>query len=242
MRNFILAGVLIGTMAVAWIVWRDRSPAPVATGASTLEGAAPIIVKEPVDFSKRTFDPANPPSDMPPLSPGESAECVSDFLSNATVSGKTWRTDATHGTVTVTQIKVTLQLNVTIWTPADVSAHVMEHEEGHRQISEHYYQTADQLAAQIAAGYIGKQVEITGADLNAESMNALRQMGAEITSEYDKELNPNPTQLLYDSITDHSRNDVAVQEAVDHALKNVSVESAPASGDPPASADPPQNR
>jgi hypothetical protein len=52
-------------------------------------------------------------------------------------------------------------------------------------------------------------------------------MGAEITAEYDRELNPEPTQLLYDSITDHSRNEVAVQDAVDHALKNASIESAP---------------
>lgn len=230
MRNLILVSVLLGTIAVAWIAWRDRAPAPAAQGQ---EASAPVVVKEPVNFSQRSFDPANPPSDMPPLSPGESAECVSDFLSNATVSGKTWRSDATHATLTVTEVKVALQLNVTIWTPADVSAHVMEHEEGHRQISESYYETADQLAARIAAGYMGKQVEIAGADLNAESMNALRQMGAEITAEYGKELNPNPAQLLYDSITDHSRNDVAVAEAVDHALKNVSVESVPDAADPP---------
>lgn len=240
MRNLILAGVLLCTIAVAWIAWRDRTPSP---AAPIQETAAPMVVKQPVNFSTRTFDPANPPSDMPPLSPGESAECVSDFLSNATVSGKTWRTGATHGTVTVTQVRVTLQLNVTIWTPANVSAHVMEHEEGHHQISEYYYQTADQLASRIAAGYMGKQIEITGKDLNAESMNALQKIGAEITVEYDKELNPNPAQLLYDSITDHSRNDVAVQEAVDHALKNVSVESSPAaSADPAAPADPPPNQ
>lgn len=232
-------GLLLGTIAIAGIAWRDRASSPAAPAQ---EQAAPIVIKQPIHFSQRTFDPANPPSDMPPLTPGETAECVSDFLADATVSGKTWRTDAAHATVTVSQVKVTLQLNVTIWTPADVSAHVMEHEEGHRQISESYYQTADQLAARIAAGYMGKQVEITGSDLNNESMNSLQQMGAEITEEYDKELNPNPAQLLYDSITDHSRNDVAVQEAVDHALKNVSVESAPDAADPPAGADPPQNR
>src|SRR5260370_41375724 len=31
----------------------------------------------------RTFDPAAPPADMPPLSTGESAECESNFVSNA---------------------------------------------------------------------------------------------------------------------------------------------------------------
>ena len=188
----------------------------------------PVIIKQPVNFTNRTFDPANPPSDMPPLTPGENAECGSDFISNADLSGQTREADATHGTVTVTGIKVELQLNITIWVPADVTQRVIEHEEGHRQISEYYYQTAEQLAEQIAENYMGKEIEVAGADLNAESTKALQQMAEEITREYNRELNTEPTQLLYDTITDHSRNGVVAQEAVDHALKNASVEAAPA--------------
>jgi hypothetical protein len=194
-----------------------------------------VIVKQPVNIATRTFDPANPPADMPPLpSGGEIAQCDSNFESSASVGGEAQRADATHAVITVNQIKVTLGLNVTIWVPAGASQRVAEHEEGHRQISEYYYQTADKLAAQIAARYMGKQVAINGADLDAEFHKALQQIGAEMTEEYDKELNTNPAQLLYDTITDHSRNDVAVQDAVDHALKNAAVESAqPASADPP---------
>ena len=107
----------------------------------------------------------------------------------------------------------------------DASQHVIEHEDGHRQISEYYYQTAGKTAERIAASYIGKQVIISGADLHAESSKALQQMGAEITDEYIKELNPEPAQLLYDSITDHSRNEVVAKEAVDHAIKNVAIEA-----------------
>ena len=73
------------------------------------------------------------------------------------------------------------------------------------------------------ATYIGKRVEISGADLNAESNKALQQMATEITEEYNRELNPEPTQLLYDTITDHSRNEVMVQDAVAAALKNVAM-------------------
>ena len=162
---------------------------------------------------------------MPALRAGENAECGSDFISNTNVSGQMRRTDATHATLTITQVKVTLQLNLTIWVPADVTSHVTEHEEGHRRISEYYYQTADQLAGRIASNYIGKQVEVSGADLNAESNKVVEQMAAEITAEYNRQLDTEPTQLLYDSITDHSRNEVAAQDAVDHALKNVSIES-----------------
>jgi hypothetical protein len=120
-----------------------------------------------------------------------------------------------------------LQLQITVWVPADVTQHVIDHEQGHRQISEYYYGTADKLAERIAAHYMGKEIEITGTDLNAESTKALQQVAAEITDKYNRELNTEPTQLLYDTITDHSRNGVLAEQAVDHALKNVSMESTP---------------
>ena len=188
---------------------------------------APVLtIKEPVAFASHTFEPAAPPTDMPPLAPGENAECDSAFLSNASVRGESRQTDATHAFVTITQIKMTLQLNINIWVPAGVTQHVIEHEDGHRHVSEHYYKTADKVAERIAATYMGKQVEVTGTDLGAASSKMLQQMATDITDEYNKELNPGPTQLLYDTITDHGRNEIVVKDAVAHALKNTTVESA----------------
>ena len=220
LRRILVVCLLLGLLILGWLSWRN-----LPARGQPKETAQPIVSKQPVNFAQRTFDPAAPPPDMPPLTAGENAECVSDFNSSANVSGQSRRTDATHATITITQIKVTLQLNITIWAPADASPHVIEHEQGHRQISEHYYQNADKLAERISSTYIGKQVEVAGTDLDAQTNIALQQMASEITEEYGKQLNPNPAQLLYDSITDHSRNDVVVQEAVDHALKNVSIES-----------------
>jgi hypothetical protein len=185
----------------------------------------PTIVKRPVAFAQRAFDPAAPPADMPPLSAGEAAECDSNFLSNASVRGETRRTDATHATVTVTHISVTLQLDITIWVPTGASQHVLEHEGGHREISEYYYQAADKVAAGIASTYMGERLEITGTDLGTESTKALQQVAAEINEQYKKQLSPGPTQLLYDSITDHGRNDVPAKDAVDHAIKNALIEA-----------------
>jgi hypothetical protein len=176
-------------------------------------------------FASHTFDPAASPAGMPPLAPGENAECDSEFLSNASVLGEPQQTDATHATITVTQVKLALRLNINIWVPAGVTQHVIDHEEGHRQISEYYYQTADKLAERIAAKYMGRQVEITGTDLGRESTKMLQQMATDITDEYSRELNPGPTQRLYDAITDHSRNEVVVKDAVAHALKNTAIES-----------------
>jgi hypothetical protein len=221
--------LLLGVLILGWINWRDSS-----SRQQPKEQAQPIITKQPANFAQRTFDPASPSPDMPPLTSGENAECVADFLSNANVSGQTRRADATHGTVMVTQIKMTLQLNVTVWVPADVTPHVLEHEEGHRRISEFYYQTAEKIAGRVAGTYMGKEVEISGPDLNAESVQALQRLASEITDEYDRELNTEPTQLLYDSITDHSRNEVVAGEAADHAIKNISMESDPQANPEPS--------
>jgi hypothetical protein len=220
LRRIIVVCVLLGALVFGWLKWRDSS-----SREQLKESAGPTINKLPVHITKRTFDPSNPPADMPSMTPGETAECDSNFVSSAVLNGDTHQTDATHATVTITRIKITLQLNITIWTPADVSPHVIEHEDGHRQISEVYYQTADKVAERIAERYMGKQVDISGADLDAESSKLLQQMAAEITAEYGKELNPEPAQLLYDNITDHSRNEVVAKDAVAHALKNVAIES-----------------
>jgi hypothetical protein len=220
LRGLIVLCVLLGMLLFGWFMWRDRS-----SRRQLSEAPVPTINKQPVAFANRTFDPAAPPTDMPPLASGETAECDSEFLSSASVRGESRQTDATHATVTITQIKMTLQLNVNIWVPIGVTQHVIEHEQGHRQISEYYYLTADKVAERIAATYMGKQVEITGTDLGAESNKVLQQMAGDITDEYKKELSPGPTQLLYDDITDHGRNEVVVKDAVAHALKNIAIES-----------------
>ena len=216
MRRLLLLGVLAAAVIVGWAAWRRNSPRH-----RSGESSAATIVKEPDVFVTRTFDPAAPPSEMPAATPGENAACDSEFLSSAKVSGETQQTDATHATLVVTQVNVTLQLNITVWVPNGVSQHVVEHEEGHRQISEYYYQTADKVAERIAAIYMGKQIEISGTDLNAESNSELQKMATEITDQYKKELNPEPSQLLYDTITDHSRNEVVVKDAVTAAIKNI---------------------
>jgi hypothetical protein len=212
--------ISVAALVFGWITWRN-----VSSHQQYRETSLPIIIKQPVAVANRTFDPTAPPTDMPPLSGGEIAACDSDFQSNASVRGESRQTDSTHATVTITQVKMTLQLNINIWVPTGATTRVTDHEEGHRQISEYYYQTADKLAEKIATRYLGRQVDIAGTDLSAESTRMLQQMAREITGEYNKELNPGPTQQLYDDITDHGRNDVVVQDAVAHAIKNVVVES-----------------
>jgi len=219
-RRLIMPFVLLLVLVFGWLAVKKFS-----SPRQTAEAPKLTITKQPVVFANHTFDPAAPHADMPPLAQQETAECDSSFQSSASVRGESRKTDATHATLTVTQIKVTLQLNINIWVPISASPQVIDHEQGHRQISEYYYQTADKLAGRIAASYMGKQVEITGTDLNAESDQALQQIATEITNDYNQQLNPGPTQLFYDSITDHGRNGADAKDAAAHALKNIPIET-----------------
>ena len=226
-RYILLLFVLLGVAVIGWLLWRGSS-------SRAQGGDAPgvTIDKEPVNFARRTFDPANPPVDMPPMTPGEEAVCDSNFLSNVSVAGRSLQTDGARELVTITQVTVTLQLNITIWVPSDASQHVIEHEDGHRQISEYYYQGADKIAERIAASYIGKKELIGGADLQDESNKWLAQTGTEITDEYNRELNPAPAQQRYDLITDYSRNEVVAKDAVAQVLKDAAAASSAATTNP----------
>jgi hypothetical protein len=198
---------------------------PSDTTAPQLQKDSVQITKLPPGFAAHTFDPAAPPANMPPLHPGEAAVCDADFIARSSVRGQPHRTDATHAVLTVTNVMITLQLQTNIWVPLNAPQTIADHEEGHHQIAEYYYQTADKLAERIAAAYIGKRVDVTGDDLDVASSQKLLEVATEITDAYTKQINSNPTQLLYDNITDHSRNGVVAKDAVDHAIKNAAIEA-----------------
>jgi hypothetical protein len=206
----------MAVLIVVGLMWWGASP-------PKPENAAPAtrIDKQTATYEIHTFDPAAPPANMPPLSGMEAAVTDSNFIANANVKAKSRHVDATHGTVTVTAVKVQLKLNIVVWIPTGASQGVIDHEQGHREIAEYYYREADMLAERIAAGYIGKQFAVSGADLDAEVQKLLQKLSVEITVEYNDQLNPDVAQQRYDDITDHSRNDIAAHDAVARVLKEI---------------------
>jgi hypothetical protein len=214
-RAIVMVLALAAVIVAVWMGWRSFKATSESQGPTT-----PVIEKLPASVTNRTFDPTAPlPPDMPPLTEGELAVTDSNFTANALVSAETHSLDSTHASMTISGVKVSLGLTVNVWTPTGASDHVVEHEDGHRQISEYFYKTAEQVAARITAKYIGRQVPVSGTDLNVEITKMLQQMGAEITAEYDKELNPEAIQLRYDAITDHARNEVSAKDAVAQAIR-----------------------
>ena len=193
------------------------------------------VVKMPVQVGTRYFDPKRPPPDRPPLTGRDEAVCAGDFLSDASVGSQAQMTDATHAKATINKIKVTLQLNITIWLPNNPHKWTVEHEEGHRQISEYYYRNAEVVARRVAAPYIGKTFEISGNDLRRALSSAIGKIAEDITNEYNRHMPVETTQARYDAITDHSEKDIPVPDAIAQALKET---YPPENGTVPASMSP----
>ncbi len=177
------------------------------------------IVKMPAQLNTRYFDPKNPPADRPPLMGPEAAVSVGDFRSNASVGGQVMQIDATHAKARINRIKVALQLNMTIWLPNNPQQRTVEHEEGHRQISEYYYRNAEVIARRIAEPHFGKTIDLSGADLRHVLGAAIDKIAEEITVEYKRQMPVETTQARYDDITEYGRKEIPVPDAVAQALK-----------------------
>jgi hypothetical protein len=178
------------------------------------------IVKMPAQIGTRYFDPKSSPSDRPPLTGSEEAVYAGDFLSDASVGGQVLQTDGTRAKATINRIKVTLQLNITTWLPNDPQKRTVEHEEGHRQISEYYYRHAEVVARRIAEPYLGKTIDLSGTELRKGLSAAIDKIAEEITNEYKRQMPVESTQDRYDTITEHGRKDIPVADAVAQALKD----------------------
>ena len=71
LRRILVLCLLLGMLILGWLSWRDGS-----SRRQPRETPAPTIIKQPASFANRTFDPATPPTDMPPLTPGKSRGAI----------------------------------------------------------------------------------------------------------------------------------------------------------------------
>ena len=184
------------------------------------------IIKMPAQIGTRYFDPKSPLSDRPPLTGPEEAVYAGDFLSDASVGGQVMQADGTRAKATINRIKVTLKLNITTWLPNNPQRWTVDHEEGHRQISEYYYRQAEVVARRIAEPYLGKTIDLSGTELRKGLSAAIDKIAEEITNEYRRQIPVETTQDRYDTITEHGRKDIPVPDAVAQALKETYPEPA----------------
>ncbi len=219
------------------------------TLGSSLFAAAPRGVTldiVPAHIVRRTFDPARPPADMPKLVPPEVGQCVYEF--SCEMETRVERPALPPGRLraTVTATAITTRLNITLWTPHNGPAAVVEHEEAHREIAEHYYRPAAAIARRIGERMVG--ATITPASRNAaDTQAALRAFQDAFIQEYLRETLTRCSfaQERFDAITHHSRAPIGVREALvqsladeaahhrSRALAQTPADAAPRLADPP---------
>jgi hypothetical protein len=178
----------------------------------------PVVVrKSPASLSVRSFDPKRPPKEMPPLNASEAAVTETVFACGARVEVETKSVDEKPVRTKIVGVRLELGLEVTEWLPKETTAKIKAHEDGHRKISELYYENAEKIAGDIARKYVGKQLEFADGDGKA----AIKKAAGECCQEYlaAMEKPSQKVQEKYDVLTDHGRNKVAEKRAIEKAIE-----------------------
>lgn len=194
--------------------------------AACLQASIKIDVQEPV-VERKSFDPANPPADMPKLSGREAAVTVSYFGAESHVGGAVIGKQATatgaSETLRVDTVEMLLKLRIVIWLPRQANDKLAHHEDGHRQIAELFYRRAESIARREVGPLIGTTVCGNGKDAEAAGDDALKSAAEMLGKKFLADIDtPCATvQERYDQLTEHGTNAVSEDRAIREALRAV---------------------
>jgi hypothetical protein len=208
----------------------EQATADEATPVQIVRGRGVTVERSPVVVTRKRFDPRDPPAEMPPLGPNADAITQSRFGCAASVQytvvsrrpeGRGRRGVERGGctaTARVDSVRVTLDLDVTIWVPTTARPKLVAHEEGHRVISERVYDDAAADAALAEAQkLVGRTVTARGDNCEAAADAAIKAANEEFCQAYLDATSAWSTRVgnRYDDITSHGkRSDPGVDEAI----------------------------
>lgn len=185
-------------------------------GATVAQASEAVSIQiEPPAIERRTFDPQNPPKDMPKLRPGEIGSCVYAFGCVADVQAR----GSSSKPAKITSLTLITSLKITLWTPHNGPQRVIKHEETHREICEDYYATVEPIARAIAVKELGRTFSAPVGDKDAteaELTKVQNAMVAEFLRETAKRCDV--AQLRFDELTQHSRGPMGEEKAREQAV------------------------
>jgi hypothetical protein len=182
------------------------------------------LIKPPPQVQTKTFDPRNPPPDMPPLSPQEAAVTHSEFAASSQVEVLVLADTTTAGRTTsrikVESLSCALSLNITLWLPEKATRPLIEHEQAHQRISELFYKDADQPVRNLAKQYIGQTLVGQGSSADAARNAAMEKLTTALNSAYMTyaQIPAARVNQIFDDITDHGRKNIAIDKAIEQSL------------------------
>jgi hypothetical protein len=191
------------------------------------EDGDPITVERmPATISSHTYDPENPPAQMPATQPDEAGVTVSDFSCVAKVGGQITEQSQDDGEVLakvkVDAVHITLRLNVGEWVSKTAPPRkIWAHEDGHRMIALHFYMNAKNVAMGIGHQMMGRSIVGSGQDVDSAARSALHEAAQEIDAQYMIEVRDlsERVQEAYDRITEHGTNSIDEADAINAALQ-----------------------
>ncbi|HZK80496.1 MAG TPA: hypothetical protein VFC46_05495 [Humisphaera sp.] len=206
--------------------WLTRAIFLLAVIALSNSGQAYVrVTRDAPVVEHKTFDPANPPSEMPHLDSAEAAVTTSEFHIKAKadyeVVSKRATDSGASALISVHGITISTQLHVVVYVPIGASDKLKAHEEGHRKLAEKIYLDYALVAARSAGAQVdGRRFSGEGPDWTTAAQNAVnapvRAMGdryMELTSKRSSIVND-----AYDTLTAHGVNakpeEVAMAEAL----------------------------
>ncbi len=210
-----------------------------AQGAGTQPQTVVIERWAPV-VQTRTFDPRNPPAEMPALRRGEAAVTESNFSCQtviaATIVSQSPSANGCTTAVRVTSVKTTIKLGITIWLPVNGTKKLTAHEDGHRIIDETFYDGAEAIARKLSTEMLGQRRVGKAADCDTAAQNAIKDAGDQLCGDYMTAVQYPATRVqeLYDDITDHGRNRITEAAAIKRATDQQKKESEQGAATKPA--------
>lgn len=178
--------------------------------AVTHSAAAQVkVAKAPAVVEKKTFDPKNRPPDTPAARGNEEGVVDAKFVvttqpgftPGTTKQGSDGKWTAN---VRTQQMGMQLTLKIHVWSPEGMSDQAKAHLDGHRQIVEDVYKTAEKVAAKLGQTYVGRGSKGTGDSTQAAQKDALKTLMESLASEYmaATEKRADRVQEIYDELTD----------------------------------------
>jgi hypothetical protein len=199
---------------------------------ATCAEAQVTVKKVPPTFEQKVIDPKNPPPEKKNVAPNHPAFTWCNYTARWFMRYNTERTPVQDGKttvrLTVSSMDLTLSLNSTIWLPAGAPQRLFRHEQGHQQIGERSYGSADTIARQVAQEIVvGHTFEASAGDVASAEKAASDKAGQAFLAAYLKAIR-DPAQRvhqLYDEITNHGNNrNVTEGDAVEQAIERYRAE------------------
>lgn len=196
----------------------------VALASSTsVQAAAPAGVQVRVDapvVSYATFPPGRPPPEAKEVSGMEAGFCYTELSTEIRIGVEYPRFAIKKPVMTVTSVEFIVRARITVWVEEGSRPEILDHENGHRAISEHYYRQARPLARSLGERAVGRKVPLSGKPTDAVIASTTEKLRFELLAEFEKGIDQRNrfAQAVFDIITDHSRNDVPNKDAIAQAI------------------------